>query len=309
MPAADWRSDEFLLNAKRRGNISTSVDGWDDDDLLAMATDEMRDSIVPMLRRLSEEFLVNDYDQNIASGTAAYSLPDWALGEALRDVQLYDGSGGYHALVRKEPSDVSAVAASNRPTCYFLRDSKVVLVPTPTTAVTSGLRLRCLRRPSKLVGLGRGFEVDAIDLDTGYVDVSPLSGADTLYSLHGTDTPDVEVTLATPGFRVPVESGVTLDPAQVANYDKIAFTLAQAAMFSVGDVVTLTGESVVPQIPAELHALLAQATVCSFLRASGQPGLEAAEAKRQMMWAEAEKLFSPRTENQPRFVHNRYGCR
>lgn len=304
MPAADWLTDEFLLAVKRRGNISTSVDGWDNDDILDMATDEMRDSIVPMLRRLAEEYLVNNYDQDIASGTSDYSMPSWALGESLRDVQLYDGSGGYVSLVRKEPSDVSAISQTTRPTCYFLRDNKVVLVPTPSASQTNGLRLRCLRRPGKLVTLDEAFSLSSIVTTTATA--TALSGSATAQATLGASC-TVDVIQAGPGFRT-LASGLsaTISSGTVtlgSNWSTAAVGVAS------GDYLVLQDRSPAPQIPNELHALLAQQTVCSFLRASGQPGLEAAEAKRQVMWAEAEKLFSPRTENQPRYIHNKYGAR
>lgn len=304
MPAADWLSNEFLSSVKRRGNISTSTDGWSDSDLLAIATEEMRDSIVPMLRRLNEEFLVVNYDQTVTSGTAAYSLPSWATGEALRDVQVSDNAGGYYSLTRKEPHDVSAVAAQSRPSCYYLRDDKVVLVPTPSTTTSSGLRLRCLRRPGKLVALTEAFSISSGGATSV---VAVLSGSATAAATLGT-TCTLDVIQAGPGFR-------TLGSGLAATISSNTITFTGGALTTVapgavaGDYVCLQDRSPAPQIPNELHALLAQATVCSFLRASGQPGLEAAEQKRQVMLAEAVSLFSPRTENQARFVRNRYGCR
>lgn len=305
MPAADWLSDQFLLSVKRRGNISTSVDGWSDADILAIATDEMRDSIVPMLRRLAEEYLVNNYDQTVTSGTSDYALPSWALGESLRDVQLYDGSGGYVSLVRKEPSDVSAVSQTARPTCYFLRDNKVVLVPTPAATQSNGLRLRCLRRPGKLVELDEAYVITVADVGMGAT-VAALSGSIAVATTFGSSY-TADIIQAGPGFRTLYSGLAATSTGSLVSLASAWATTAPLA--AVGDYVVLQDRSPAPQIPNELHALLAQQTVCSFLRASGQPGLEAAEAKRQVMWAEAEKLFSPRTENQPRYIHNKYGAR
>lgn len=305
MPAADWLSDEFLLSVKRRGNISTSTDGWSDTDLLAIATDELRDSIVPMLRRLSEEFLVADYDQDVASGTSAYGLPSWATGEALRDVQLADGSGGFYSLTRKEPSDVSSVPAASRPDCYFLRDNKVVLVPTPSTSATNGLRLRCVQRPGKLVPVSEAYTLSHIS--DSAANANAITGSATAASVLGSSI-TVDIIQAGPGFRTLGRGINAAISSNAITWSSGGFTTAAPGV-AAGDYVVLPDRSPAPQIPNELHALLAQATVCSFLRASGQPGLEAAEMKRQAMQAEAEKLFSPRTENQPRFIKNKYGVR
>jgi hypothetical protein len=302
---AEWLTDAFLDAVKRRGNISTSPDGWSDSDLLAIATDEMRDSIVPMLRRLNEEFLIHDYDVSVSAGTDSYPLPSWALAEGLRDVQVADGNGGYVPLLRREPQDAVSSGLQIKTACYYLKDDAVVLVPTPSAA--SGLRMRCLRRPSRLVTVENGIAVTAVASTYVEVDSVALDGVTTRAEwVTANASIGAELTAGTPGFRYNTEAAPVLVFTGPSS-NRLAMTFSRTP--SVGDIVTPLGTSVVPQIPADLFALLAQATVCGFLRGSGQPGLDTAEQKRAAMEAEAVSLFSPRTQNQPRYLKNKYGAR
>lgn len=300
MANADWRTDQLIASIKRRANISTSDDGWSMSDMLAMATDEMRDSIVPMLRRLNEEYLIDDYDVAVVAGTASYRLPSWATGEALRDVQLPDGNGGFYSLIRKEPQSVSSLVTGPSG-LFFLKDESVVLVPTPTAATT--LRMRCLRRPARLVLPGVAFVVT--NIGASYLDTLPVDAAVTVsgFGYFGAAA-TVDVVRGAPGFRpLGTELAAGLNGSPFEN----RFNLTVPSDAASGDYILLSGTSPVPQIPAELHPLLAQATSCAFLRASGQPGLETAEAKRVAMEAEAMQLFAPRTQNQQRYINNRSG--
>lgn len=305
--AADWTTDQLISSIRRRANIPSSTEGWSNTDILALATDEMRESIVPMLRRLSEEYLVNTYDINVVSGTAEYRLPHWALGEALRDVQLLDGSD-YGSMRRIEPHEAANIPSGNV-AAYFLRDDRVTLVPTPSASTTSGLRLKCLRRPSKLVATSRGIATTTItttvSVTVGTYALDGETAADTLMALLDSNSDGVDVVQALPGFRL-------LQSEQAGSYDSgtnvFTWGTALSSAPTVGDYLCYAGESVVPQIPAELHPLLAQSVACAYLRASGGPGLDTAEAKRAMMETEAINLFTPRTENQPRYVANKHGA-
>jgi hypothetical protein len=59
---------------------------------------------------------------------------------------------------------------------------------------------------------------------------------------------------------------------------------------SVGDWICLAGETVIPQIPSDLHVMLAQAVACRVLEAIGDSqGLQNAAAKLQEM---EQKLFN-----------------
>lgn len=72
------------------------------------------------------------------------------------------------------------------------------------------------------------------------------------------------------------------------------------------DIVALAGETIIPQIPDELHSMLAQRVACRCLEALGdQQGLQAANLKLAEMEAKSATLINDRIESSPQKVVNR----
>ena len=291
MAAADWRTDALIASLRRRGNVppSSASGGWSDADFLSALSEELRSYVVPLIRRVNEDYLVTYTDVSVVSGTARYRIPESALGESLKDVGILDSAGYFQPIPRIDSGNRDIV------TGYYLEDEDIVLVPTPTKADT--MRVKYVRRPSKLVSIDRGYVVTGIVSEEATYSALG-SGTDALI-----DNQDLDVTSSRPGFKLLLEADdVNNDGAGTATFP------ATITAFSIGDYITLRGESVVPQIPAEAHPLLAQAALCQYLRATSQPGLAEAEGRRAQMEADVVSLFSPRTENQPKVVINRYGA-
>lgn len=73
----------------------------------------------------------------------------------------------------------------------------------------------------------------------------------------------------------------------------------------VGDMITISGETIIPQIPDELHSMLAQRVACRCLEALGdREGLTAANAKLAEMEERTATLINDRVEGSPQKVVN-----
>lgn len=71
------------------------------------------------------------------------------------------------------------------------------------------------------------------------------------------------------------------------------------------DIVALAGETIIPQIPDELHSMLAQRVACRCLEALGdREGLNAANAKLQEMELKTSFIINDRVESSPQKVVN-----
>lgn len=71
------------------------------------------------------------------------------------------------------------------------------------------------------------------------------------------------------------------------------------------DIVALAGETIIPQIPDELHSMLAQRVACRCLEALGdREGLNAANAKLQEMEMKTTIIINDRVESSPQKVVN-----
>jgi hypothetical protein len=74
---------------------------------------------------------------------------------------------------------------------------------------------------------------------------------------------------------------------------------------SVGDYLTVEGETLVPQLPIEIHAFLAQAAAVKVLEAMGDSqGMRNAETKLQQVQKDVLTLISPRTDGSVKKVVN-----
>jgi hypothetical protein len=296
MAAADWRTASLIASIRRRGNAPSSSSGWNDADFLAALNEELRSYVVPLIRRINEEYLVAYTDVSVVAGTARYRIPAAALGESLRDVGFLDPSTGeFLPLERVDPGNRSVIGG------YYLENEDVVLWPAPNTSDT--MRLKYIRRPSKLVGDERVLERSGGTTTYAAFGDYALDG-ETAESILGPliEAAGMDIVSARPGFRCIGE-----DIAVTYATNAFTWTGATSTDAEIGDYLCYAGESPVPQIPAEAHPLLAQATLCQYLRASGQPGLSEAEARRAQMEADIIGLFTPRTQEQPHRVVNRYG--
>lgn len=300
-----WLATAFVASVKRRASLPTSSESWDVAAFLSQANESMVSYIHPLLRRLSEEFFVSDFDTTVTSGTASYRTSYRALGEALRDV-LYDDGSGFASMVRKEPRDLAGSTSPASSKLFYLQDDKIVLVPTPNNS-TNTLRIKAMVRPNKVVQATRVFNVESVGSGTvvlGRID-GDASGDDaaTFFNANA-DSGQVDIIRPKPGFRSIVIDTVATFSTNAATF--ISGTAITTQM-AIGDFVCIAGEAPMPQLPAELHPLLAQEVACAVLRSTRVADLAAAEKERDRLEAIAVGLFSPRTQNQPRYVTNKHG--
>lgn len=280
----------LLASVRQRAMLPDSPSaGTTDTDLLRYATEELQSRLTPWLLRVREEYLVDTQETAVVAGQAAYRVPSRAVGGKLRDVVLVRGRN-LRSLPRLAPEDVEFLPEAGQPQAFLMRGANVVLVPAPDSAGDT-LRLTYHRRPARLVlpeevATASSVVGDAVTA-TGTLPAGFTNGA------------LVDVVRGTSPFEV-VAAGVAL-----ADVGVTTFTLSDV---EAGDYVCLTGTSPVPQVPEELHVLLAQQVAAKVLEALGDDaGLQRARA----VLADAEGLalaaVSPRVEGEPKLIVTRRG--
>lgn len=76
----------------------------------------------------------------------------------------------------------------------------------------------------------------------------------------------------------------------------------------VGDYVTKATETIVPNMPLELHPIIAQRVAVAYLEASGdEPGKQSAERKLKSMEESAMSIITNRVEGAPKKIRQRFG--
>ena len=290
---ADYTATALLASIKRRGMIPATTEALSDDDLLEFANDELFTYLVPLIMSVQEEYFVATEDTDVVAGTAEYDIPDRALGGKVKSVQLPDGSGGYYDIPRIEPERADDYALSGGPTGFYLRGSQIHLTPTPSS--TSTLRVSYFRRPSRLVQT-----TDVAQYASG---TSTITTAATVPATFTSGTAIDFVSARPTNFDV-LEADAVINTASGTSV-----TLSSGSTpsnIAANDYLCLAGESPIPQIPPELHPLLAQRVVVRACEALGlQQKQASAEATSERMRLNALTLISPRTEGAARVIVNR----
>lgn len=291
-----YQADDLLTEVRRAGSLpATATTGTTDADILAHADSEMRDTLVPLMLEVREEFYERIFDATVVSGTAAYRLNKRMAHSRINTVQWVNTGGSTINLARIEPRRTAElqVTAGNTgmPWAYYLEGSRVMLFPTPNT--TGTLRIRGFVRPGRL----------ALAAAAGSISISAVSGTYVLTitgHAYTTATP-VDVIAGTPSFEhlaidaIPtaVSAGTTI------TLDSSAFSSAPA----IGDYVVAPDTSPFIQLPVELHPALIELTTARLLRSLGkltEAQVHAEDAKR--LAGLAVQSLTPRTETSDRKI-------
>lgn len=279
----------LIANIKRRGSVPTSQNLLQTADFIALANDELEINLVPDIMSVREEYFVAPYLVPLSPSMTTVQIPTRAVGGKLLDVQLVTSN-----QIIQLPRLLETDRSSTNPNTFgfFVQGNTIQLSFTPDSSMT--LNLVHYRRPNQLVATSACGQITAISTNTVTVSALPST------MVIGVTCDLVQ---ANPGFDC-----TTIDQA-ITNVSGTTLTFASLpSNLSIGDWVCLSQQSPVPQIPQELHAVLAQMVVVKCLEALGdRDGMQIAEAKLEKMKASTLKMISPRIDDSPKKITNRNG--
>lgn len=297
-----FTTTDLLASIKRRASIPSSQNLFTDEDLLAFANEEMDIGLVPSVMRLHEDYLLYKQEIPFEMGVKSYELPERAIGNKLRDIYFRTPDGNRLETTRINVEDISnynGVYYNNRLFTYYIFNNTVELLPNQTPG-TGTLEFLYYIRPNRLVKTDRTAKIKSIDRTTGVITLDTIPNVfniSELYDLISSKSPhktlliDLSITNINTTFKT-----ITVDPASIPT------TLRN------GDFVNLAKESSIPQVPSDLHAVLAHRVSMRCLEAmSDTEGLQAATAKLQDMEERTGNLIDNRVEGSPLKVVNRNG--
>lgn len=284
-----YTSTELIASIKRRASIPTSQNLLQTADFLALINDEIQINLVPLILSVRESYFLADYDYDIESAKSEYRIPTRAIGGKLADVQRIENGQAISLpqLVREYEDSVSQGNDG-----FYLKGNQVVLSPTPT-ATQFQLRLSFYQRPNTVVATADCAQVDSIDSGNNQVTVSSIPSSWTTGTV-------VDFIRAESGFEcLAIDRSVSGVSGTTITFASLPTDLA------VGDWIALAGESPIPQIPLELHSVLAQAVTVKCLEAVGdKQAMQLAEQKLQMMKDSAVQMLSPRVDGERKKLIN-----
>lgn len=301
--ARDYTTLGLIENIKRRANFHTTP-SFGPDRILAYADDELQTVIVPLVRAHRNNHFV-DFKDVTTTTSLQYDIPPEAINRGLYNVAMLTSNGDPYALI---PIDFdreidfhdkwNAIQVShgsgNHRLGYYVRGDKLHLY-NGSQSMTAGktLRLYFERLPNQIVETSECALVASVDQGTGIVTTS--GGVPTSFT---TSTPLCCVS-GKPGFGLKFENTLPTESASPT------LTFADVSEIEPGDWIALDGDSPIPQIPVELHPLLAQAACVKVLESMGDDYLPIAQQK----WSEAvmayKDSYTLRVEQAPKRIYSR----
>jgi len=275
-------------------------------DFLRFATEELDMAIIPFVLQYHEDYFLTYVDIPLESGKNKYTIPYRAVGNKLRDVAFLDNAAVYE-MTRVTIDDISyyQYGGGNAFTStgfrvFYIQNNEIVLLPENMPNPTGSLRVSFYIRPNQLVDESRIATVTSVNPSTGEVGVSSVPSNITL----GVDLDILQTKSPHKILKFDV---------QATNIDTVNKIITFAindlpSNLAVGDQISLAEECCIPQIPTDLHSMLAQRVACRCLEALGdQAGLQAANTKLAEMEQKGATLIDDRVEGAPMKVNNRHG--
>lgn len=296
-------SNQLIESVKRRALIPSNQNTFTNDDFLAFATEEMNLGIVPSVLIMHEDYYLNTDAIPLEPNKTSYPIPYRAIGNKLREVSYRDASGNILEMTRIGVADLpyyNNSTTSNQVYAYYIANNNIVLVP-PNISLSTGtsLMVSYYIRPNSLVLLEDVAVISDIDRSTGMVQVSNLPtdfNANKLIDFIQLKSPHKIIS-----FDIQPQSINSTSKTITFNIGDIPEDLAN------GDHIALAEQSAIPQLPSDLHVVLAHRVATRCLEALGDnEGLQAANAKLAEMEQKTTALIDSRVEDAPKKIVNRH---
>lgn len=295
-------TDQLIDSIKRRSMVPDSDKTYSEADIIEMINEEIFTSYLPYIMKTHEEYLVEYEDTPLSDSQSAYDIPDRAVGNKLRDVAFVDSSGNVYELSRVDIEDISEFQgnyAVSRRNVFYLQNNQVVL-PTNLISQSGSIRMYYYLRPNSLVEESRAGTIIAIDTNTGEITLNSTP-------THFTDGAKYDFVSSKNPNKI-LAFGKTNTAVNSAT-NTITFSADDIPSgLEVGDYVLSEHETIIPQIPVELHTLLAQKVAVTMLESLGDTeGATNLMRKLQKMETNTLAMIENRVEGAPQKIGSRKG--
>lgn len=297
-----YTSTELLASIKRRALVPESQITFTDQDFLNFATEEMNMGIVPTVIEAQQDYYLDEKLIPLVNGKLKYEIPYRAIGNKLRDVSFVNSNGDRRVMTRAGLADqVYSGSGSNEPYAYFMTGNEINLMNTSSSNIEgSSLAVSYYLRPNSLVPNDEVGIITAIDTTTGGVTLSATPTAFVVNvdydfiqfkSPHKILNYDIVATIVNNITNV-----ITFDPASLPSN------------LAIGDRVSLATETCIPQIPSDMHVMLAVRVASQILAALGDvESLQTSNQKLAELEIKTKTLITDRVEDSPMKIINRSG--
>lgn len=296
-------TDTLIDSVKRRAMLPETNVTFTEDDFLAFAIEELDMALIPYVMSSHEDYFLYTEIIPFVQGQNRYEIPYRAVGNKLREVAFQDDNGNVMEMTRILVEDVPFYqgfgSGSGILKVFYLEGNEIVLFPEVAFNGTGSLRISYYLRPNQLVNEDRVMNVLAVDFNNNTITVDAIP-----------DFINVASKLDQIALKAPNKCyAIDITPIAIDTTNNvITFNPGDISpKMRPGDMVALAEECKIPQIPLDLHSMLAQRIACRCLEALGDAtGLQAANAKLAEMELKGMTLIDSRVEGAPLKVNNRH---
>jgi hypothetical protein len=315
---AGLNTTALLKSIKRRALVPDNQNTFSDQDFIDLMNEEMMIGIVPSILQMKEEYFIFRQVVPLEADKSHYPVPERALANKLREVCYRDSS----STTFGNEYEMTQIAIDDRYTGlsngtgssdftgfrrFYMMGSDVVLHPSVGPNPAGALAFYYYLRPNAIVKDSLVATITAINRTTGDITLSSLPSGYSVYVSGTSNTVNTTfdfVKAKSPhnilDIDLPIISINT--STKVVNIDPSYIPKD----LEIGDFMPLAGQSCIPNIPTELHMVLAQRVAQRVLEALGDTeGLNNATAKIVEMESKLTTMMDNRVEGAPRKVVNR----
>ncbi len=246
------RTSELLTEIRRALGAPTYQARFSNADVLAIASSNQTNFVVPQIRALRRDFMVVQEDFNIDQDEDTLPIPERAVGRGIRDLWFTEErtsptTGDFRRLKYIDLSEILSLSVLDGETYayYFQDDDLKIFPPVPRDSM---LRLFYLSRPGELVEESRTCTVLSVGTDTLTVDSVPSN------IVLGSD---IDVVKVKAGYKTLFkDQTVTARASNSVTVSGADFS----STVSVGDIVSLARETSVVQLPEDAWEVLIWST-------------------------------------------------
>jgi hypothetical protein len=286
-----WTTTDLLASIKRRAGVPFSQATFTPAEVLTIASEELMGYIVPLVTGIREDHWLVDEDVTLTP-TDTYRIPYRAAAGRLRELSIIDASGSIRNIPRvgvddKEDATWGFTVEGDR--VKLINDGAMSMWRLGVT-----LRFTFTVRPNSLIETTAAGVVQSFSTGAKTITLASAPAGFT-----GNTSWDI-IRARSPFEFLGYDLAGTLATAT------ITFTNALPTDLMAGDYVCLREQSPVPQLPVELHPLLAQKVAIKILESiHDEAALDSAREELGKLEKDAKEAITPRVIGEAKTVVNR----
>jgi hypothetical protein len=292
-------ASKLIDSVRKRAFIPDDTSTYTDENVLDILNEEIDVGILSTLMVLNEEHLVVTKDVSFDTNAPRISIPYRAVGNKLREVS-YTSAGEVYELSRvslEEVSDYRRSQSNYYADVFYVEGDEVVLLNTQLAA--ENIRLHYYLRPNVIVSEDECGKIFNIDRNTGVITLES-------FPTDFANLPDMDFVQTRSPNKI---LNFDITPTSI-NVNQKTVTVNASDIpdnLKVGDYLCKAEESPFPNIPTELHPILAQRAAVFILEAMNDTeGLQNARAKLAQMERSVQNILEDRVEGAPQKINPRH---